>query len=101
MENPSIQSLVEAERKNDKMVFVSVLFNDEPSRAMEYMKANGLNFPVLIDDKNIAGEYRIRGVPETFIIDKKGIVRQKIVGPVQWDSPDIRAAINKLIADGL
>lgn len=97
MENPSIQSLVEAEKKNDKMVFVSVLFKDEPSKAMEYMKANGLNFPVLIDDKNTAGEYRVRGVPETFVIDKKGIVRQKIVGPVQWDSPDIKAAIAKLV----
>ncbi len=99
MENPSIQGLVEAERKNNNFVFVSVLFNDEPSRAVEYMKANGLNFPVLIDDKNIAREYRISGVPETFIIDAKGIVRQKIIGPVQWDSPDIKAAINKLIKE--
>ncbi len=100
MENPSIQSLVEAERKNDKLVFISVLFRDESSRAVEYMKANGLNFPVLIADKNIADEYRVTGIPETFIIDKKGIVRQKIIGPVQWDSPDIKAAIEKLVKEG-
>lgn len=99
MENPSIQGLVEAEKGNDKLVFMSVLFKDEPSRALEYMKSNGFNFPVLIDDKNIAGEYGITGVPETFIIDKNGTIKEKVVGPVSWDSPEVRAFIKKLTAD--
>ncbi len=99
-ENPSIQNLINAEKGNDKFVFISVLYKDDPSRAMEYMKANGFNFTVLIDDKNIANEYGITGVPETFVINKNGIIKEKVVGPIKWDSPDVRAATMKLIADG-
>jgi peroxiredoxin len=97
MENPSIQSLVEAEKGNSKLVFISVLYNDNPSSVMDYMKANGFNFPVLIDDKNVSREYGITGVPETFVISKNGIIKEKVVGPINWDSPDVRAFIAKLV----
>lgn len=99
MENPSIQGLVEAEKGNNNLVFISVLYKDNPLSVMEYMKANGFSFPVLIDDKNISQEYGITGVPETFVINKNGIIKEKVVGPVRWDSPDVRATINKFIAD--
>ncbi len=100
MENPSIHGFVEAEKGNSNLVFISVLYKDNPSNVMEYMKANGFNFPVLIDDKNVSLEYGITGVPETFVINKNGIIKEQVVGPVDWGSPDVRAAINKLIADG-
>jgi peroxiredoxin len=100
MENPSIHGFVEAEKGNSNLVFISVLYKDNPSNVMEYMKANGFNFPVLIDDKNVSLEYGITGVPETFVINKNGIIKEKVIGPVDWGSPDVRAAINKLIADG-
>lgn len=96
-ENPSIQNLINAEKGNDKFVFISVLFKDDPAKAMEYMKTNGFNFHVLIDNKNIAGEYGIRGVPETFVINKNGIIKEKVIGPIKWDSPDVRAFITKLV----
>lgn len=100
-ENPSIQKLIDAEKGNDTFVFVSILYKDDPLKAMDYMKANGLNFPVLIDNKNIAHEYGIKGIPETFILNRKGIIKGKIVGPQQWDAPDVRAAIRKFInSDG-
>ncbi len=97
MENPSIHGFVEAEKGNSNLVFISVLYKDKPSSVMEYMKANGFNFPVLIDDKNVSLEYRITGVPETFVINKNGIIKEKVVGPVNWDSPDVRAFIAKLV----
>lgn len=97
MENPSIQGFVEAEKGNNNLVFISVLYKDNPSSVMEYMKANGFNFPVLIDDKNVSREYGITGVPETFVINRNGIIKEKVVGPVNWGSPDVRAFINNLV----
>ncbi|MBZ0158162.1 MAG: TlpA family protein disulfide reductase [Alphaproteobacteria bacterium] len=97
-ENPSIQSLLNAEKGNDKLVFVSILYNDEPAKALAYMKASNLSFPVLVDTMNLWKTYGLTGVPETFIIDKKGILQQKVVGPMQWDSPDVRAALEKLVS---
>ncbi|HEX8947413.1 MAG TPA: TlpA disulfide reductase family protein [Dissulfurispiraceae bacterium] len=95
-ENPSLQRLIDMEKGNARLVPVTVLFRDDPAKAAEYMKANGISFPVLLDDKNIALQYGLTGVPETFIIDSKGVVRQKIVGPIAWDAPEVKAALDKL-----
>ncbi len=95
-ELPSIQNLINMEKNNNKLVFISVLYNDSPEKALAYMKTNGFAFPVLIDTGNIAGLYGITGVPETFIIDKKGTLKQRVVGPLQWDSPDVRTTLTRL-----
>jgi peroxiredoxin len=95
-ELPSIQNLINSEKGNRRLLFISVLYNDDPAKALAYMKANGFAFPVLIDTGNVAKIYGITGVPETFLIDKKGIVKQHVVGPLKWDSPDVRASLTIL-----
>ncbi len=95
-ELPSIQSLINLEKDNGKLIFISALYNDSPEKALAYLKANGFAFPVLIDTGGVASLYGITGVPETFVIDKKGTVRQHVVGPLKWDSPDVRDALTRL-----
>jgi len=95
-ELPSIQNLVNINRNNSSLVFVSILYEDKPLNALSYLKTKGFDFPVLVDDNNIAGLYGITGVPETFVIDKKGIVRQKVVGPLRWDSAEVKSALERL-----
>lgn len=97
-ENPSLQNLITAEKGNDKFVFLSVLYNDDPANAVAYMKQNGFSFPVLMDTANLAKTYGITGVPETFIIDTRGTLAKKVIGPMQWDAPEVRELIAKLIA---
>lgn len=95
-ELPSIQNLININKGNEALTFISVLYNDKPANALSYMKANSFAFPVLVDDSNIAGLYGITGVPETFVIDKKGIIRQHVVGPLQWDSQEVMSALTRL-----
>ncbi len=95
-ELPSIQHLINIEKGAGKLVFISVLYNDSPEKALAYLKANDFAFPTLIDTDNICGQYGITGVPETFVIDKKGVLKQHVVGPLQWDSPDVRAELTRL-----
>jgi hypothetical protein len=33
--------------------------------------------------------YGITGVPETFILDRHGVIRKKVVGPLTWDDPSV------------
>src|SRR3990172_6372561 len=45
----------------------------------------GLTFPVLLDpDRKTYNPYGLTGIPETFIIDKKGAIIFKVVGPQNW-----------------
>jgi peroxiredoxin len=45
----------------------------------------GLTFPVLLDpDGKTYQLYGLTGVPETFIVNRDGMILQKIVGPQDW-----------------
>ena len=53
-----------------------------------FMRTMNLAFPALLDSKeDIRTLYGITGVPESFIIDKEGIVVEKIIGPIDWATP--------------
>jgi len=63
-----------------------------------FMKKYNLTFPALIDSEGaIKTVYGITGVPESFIIDKQGILIKKIVGPVNWATPNIFRFFSELI----
>ncbi|MBL6996323.1 MAG: hypothetical protein ISR66_20820 [Desulfobacula sp.] len=54
------------------------------------MNIHKLSFKALLDKKgSIQNLYRTTGVPESFIIDKNGIILQKIIGAYDWSSPKI------------
>jgi len=86
-EMPSMQKLYTMLPK-DTFKMLAVLNNDDPSIAKKFSEKFGITIPILDDQKNLIGPtYGLTGVPETFIIDKQGIVREKFIGPARWDSP--------------
>lgn len=75
---------------------LGVLFRDDPENLVPYKREHVVNIPTLIStDNDAAKKFGITGVPETFIIDKEGIVREKLVGPKVWDSAEQIALIEK------
>ncbi len=75
---------------------LSVIFRDKPQKVIAYKRKNNLAVPALIDtDYEVAIAYGITGVPETFVIDKDGIIREKVVGGREWDSPEALSLIEK------
>ncbi len=59
----------------------------------------GLTFPMLHDpSEGIKQLYRTRGVPETFLIGRDGIIYKKVVGGTEWDAPEHRELIHRLLA---
>ncbi len=75
---------------------LGILFRDNPRNLVDYFKEITVSAPTLISPDNEAARlYGITGVPETFIIDKEGIVREKIVGPGEWGNPETMALIEK------
>ncbi len=99
-ELPSLQRLYDMTKNKSNFRLVSIIFRDDPKRAYFYMNENNYTFPVLIDsDGAVSIAYGLTGVPETFVVDKKGILRKKIIGPASFDSPDAIAYLTKLIEE--
>jgi thiol-disulfide isomerase/thioredoxin len=63
-----------------------------------FFKESGFTLPAYTDpDGKAAKIYGITGVPETFVIDKKGILVKKFIGPLPWDSPEIISFLEGLM----
>ncbi len=59
----------------------------------------GLTFPILHDPSGrIERLYRTTGVPETFLIGRDGIIYKKVAGGTEWDAPEHKELIQRLLA---
>jgi cytochrome c biogenesis protein CcmG/thiol:disulfide interchange protein DsbE len=70
--------------RNRSINLMGLNYKDEPAAAMQWLERLGNPYKISISDiDGMAGlDWGVYGVPETFIIDKKGIVRHKQTGPV-------------------
>jgi peroxiredoxin len=88
-EKRSLQKLSNMIRNKSNFVILTILYNDSARRAFQFMKNNNLNLTLLLDSKQeVSKMYGLTGVPETYIVDKKGVLRKKIIGPTRFDTPD-------------
>jgi peroxiredoxin len=63
----------------------------------DFMKKSGAVMPTLLDtDGAVSRRYGTTGVPETFVIDTKGVIMKKVVGGMDWSSPEVLAALADL-----
>ncbi len=68
----------------DGIDIVGLNYKDEAVAARDWLQRLGDPYSVTaVDaDGNVGIEWGVYGVPETFVIDKRGIVRYKHIGPV-------------------
>ena len=63
-------------------------YKDERNTALQWLKRYGDPYTISIVDPDgrVGIDYGVYGVPETYVIDKKGIIRHKQIGPVTVDA---------------
>ena len=60
-----------------------------------------ITLPVLLDPTaEVARQYGTTGVPETFIVSPTGVILKKIVGPMEWNAPEVLAYLNDAMKAG-
>lgn len=80
LEMPFIQAVYQEGRYPD-LVVVAMNRNEDAGAVSEFMEQNGYTFPVALDPGlNVAEQYQVYAVPETFLIDPDGVIRVKKIG---------------------
>jgi len=96
-ETQSLNRLQQAiEAKGGVVLGVSV---DEDQAAYEkFLADNHVVFPTYRDaSKKSAADYGTSMFPETYLIDREGRLARKIVGPQDWQSPEVMGSIDVLL----
>jgi len=71
---------------SDRFVMLAVSIDKSADDIPAFMAKHKLTFPVLHDRwGKVDRIYKIMGVPETYIINQKGVLVEKVVGPRDWN----------------
>lgn len=99
-EMPSIQRLHQ-ELTPEGLRILSVSIDEAgPDLVRRWLEDRKLTFEVLQDrSRRIERIYQTTGVPETFVIDRHGVIVKKVIGPVEWDHPAQKALFRRLLAE--
>jgi cytochrome c biogenesis protein CcmG/thiol:disulfide interchange protein DsbE len=101
VEMPAIQRLYQdLGPRGLKVVAVSIDTEATDSAVRAFATKRGLTFDILRDSvRRITQQYQTTGVPETFVIGRDGIIRKKVIGASDWDSPGDRALVTQLLRE--
>jgi cytochrome c biogenesis protein CcmG/thiol:disulfide interchange protein DsbE len=73
-----------AEHEADGLALVGVLMADPPDLALTFMADQGATWPTVVDPEGaIKGDYRVVARPQTYFIDRDGILRGIQIGEVR------------------
>jgi peroxiredoxin len=97
-EMPSMQKLYNEFNGKDFEILAVSIDAAGVDAVAPFMKKHKLSFPALMDPKGtIKSRYGVTGIPESFIIDKKGVLVGKIIGPRDWATQEVFGYIQDLI----
>ena len=85
-------------RMKDKGVVVLAVSIDADDAAYhKFLKDYNVNMITVRDEERKASNlYGTFGWPESYIIDRNGVIRRKFIGAVEWNSPEVTEFLSKL-----
>ena len=98
VEMPSMEK-VYRKFKDQGLEMLTISVDKDQSLIQPFLKEYDLTFPVLLDPNSETAKkaYKTTGVPETFIVNKQGIIVHKAIGPRDWATNDAMAAFKQLV----
>ncbi|HSF17962.1 MAG TPA: TlpA disulfide reductase family protein [Vicinamibacteria bacterium] len=98
-EMPSLEKLHKALGARG-LAIVAVSVDERFDDIEEFVDRYGLSFLVLHDNgKKVSRRYQTFKYPETYIIDRNGRLKSKVVGPRDWASPTVIRDMVDLLSD--
>lgn len=98
IEMPALEQLYQRFARKD---FEILAISTDPQGAAvtrPFQRERGLTFPILHDpDMHVGLTYGVRTLPLSFVVDRRGVIRKKIFGARDWNSPEAHDLIRMLM----
>jgi peroxiredoxin len=84
-EMPSLNSLYNR-LKDRGFVVMGISIDSSESPVRKFLKKIPVDFPLLLDSRLEVAKtkYKVFAYPTTFLIDRKGIIKEKFIGEMDW-----------------
>lgn len=100
-------SLVQLQRKfkNTDVTVLAVSVDEDADAYHKFLKDHGIDFLTVRDpgpksnkgvSAPVASRYGTYKFPETYILDRKGVIRRKFIGPIDWNQQEIVEYLGRL-----
>ena len=96
---------MQTELQNKGVVVVGISVDSEPADYEKFLKDHQVNFITALDRgrrtptevvAEVSAKYGTYVFPETYIIDRNGVLRRKLIGAVNFTQPEIVEYLSKL-----
>ncbi|WP_446743609.1 TlpA family protein disulfide reductase [Silvibacterium acidisoli] len=92
-----LPSLIALQKQMPEVTVIAVNFEDEEDSYRQFLKDNHVDLLTIRDASEKSNHaYGTTRPPETYVIDKQGIIRRKFIGPQQWTGPEIENYLRNL-----
>jgi cytochrome c biogenesis protein CcmG/thiol:disulfide interchange protein DsbE len=92
-------SLVQMQRrlKDRGITVVAVSLDKDAESYQRFLRNHNISLLTVRDEKQQSSDlYGTFKFPETYVIDRNGVMRRKFVGPVDWSQPEVVDFLSKL-----
>jgi len=98
VEMPSMEKLYR-KYKDSGFEMLTISVDKDQSLIEPFMKKFNLTFPVLLDPESEVAKtvYKTTGVPETFIVNREGLIVHKAIGPRDWANEETLEAFSQMV----
>lgn len=97
---PCIQEtpgLIELHHDRPDIAILGISIDEDPDAYKRFLQRFHVDYTTVWDpDQTVARKYGTDGWPETYIIDRQGILRRKVVSDPDWGNPEIRGFLQGL-----
>ncbi len=95
-EMPSMQRAWE-QLRTEGVMMLAVNVGESADTVFQFTANYPVDFPLLLDlDSAVLGQWPVRGLPATFVVDTQGRIAYRAIGGREWDDPRLLAPVLKL-----
>ena len=92
-----LPSLLALQKRMPNLAIVAVSMDQDPDVYKRFLIEHHVDLITVRDeDRRVDALYGTAQIPETYIIDRKGILRRKFISSQDWTSPEITSYLSKL-----